>query len=106
MACRQCLDYWGTTTCVVSSRAACTESAEEPRPLNSASKSLHYQRRLHREFLESTARQDPRDQVTCARPSPSTPLKSYDIFREPACQSDLLYVYFVTALPQSLDEFF
>jgi hypothetical protein len=30
MACRLCLDYWGTTTCVVSSRPACTESAEEP----------------------------------------------------------------------------
>jgi hypothetical protein len=25
-----CLDYWGTTTCVVSSRPAYTESAEEP----------------------------------------------------------------------------
>jgi hypothetical protein len=25
MACRLCLDYWGTTTCVVSSRPACTE---------------------------------------------------------------------------------
>jgi hypothetical protein len=30
MACRLCLDYWGTTTCTVSSRPACTESAEEP----------------------------------------------------------------------------
>jgi hypothetical protein len=30
MACRLCLDYWGTTTCFVSSRQACTESAEEP----------------------------------------------------------------------------
>ena len=30
MACRLCLDYWGTTTCVVSSRPACTESAEDP----------------------------------------------------------------------------
>ncbi len=30
MACRLCLDYWGTTTCVVSSRPACTGSAEEP----------------------------------------------------------------------------
>jgi hypothetical protein len=30
MACRLCLDSWGTTTCVVSSRPACTESAEEP----------------------------------------------------------------------------
>jgi hypothetical protein len=30
MACRLSLDYWGTTTCVVSSRPACTESAEEP----------------------------------------------------------------------------
>src|SRR5580692_9613756 len=30
MDCRLCLDYLGTTTCVVSSRPACTESAEEP----------------------------------------------------------------------------
>jgi hypothetical protein len=30
MACRLCLDYLATTTCVVSSRPACTESAEEP----------------------------------------------------------------------------
>jgi hypothetical protein len=30
MVCRLCLNYRGTTTCVVSSRAACTESAEEP----------------------------------------------------------------------------
>jgi hypothetical protein len=37
--------------------------------------------------------------VTCARPSPSTPLKSYDIFREPACQSDLCTSIFFTALP-------
>jgi hypothetical protein len=30
MACRLCLDYWGTRTCVVSSRPACIESAEDP----------------------------------------------------------------------------
>jgi hypothetical protein len=30
MDCRLCLDYWGTTTCVVSSRPARTESAEDP----------------------------------------------------------------------------
>jgi hypothetical protein len=30
MACKLCLDYWGTTTCVLSSRPTCTESAEEP----------------------------------------------------------------------------
>ena len=31
MACSLCLDSWGTTTCLVSSRPACTESAEDPK---------------------------------------------------------------------------
>jgi hypothetical protein len=52
MACRLCLDYWGTTTCVVSSRPACTESVEEPLKVGLALRGEAWQTSEDRQMLD------------------------------------------------------